>query len=249
MWTLGGPYHWSLNASISVMDFALSFLQAWEQVETNKTVGLCAQNDPDGMAWAQGATAVAKPAGYKIVDFGRFPPGTSDYTSQINGWKKENVEILNSNMTPPDFAIMWRQCKQLGFKPKICVAGRAGLFATAMEALGGDLGLGILCEAVWLPSYPFKSSLGGFTAREFANDYEASSGKQWTQLLGGHWQGIVKKAGYDVEFYMPPKAEVDRWIEKGGKPVWDKWVKDNSSKGPAQAIFDDTVRLMKQFTE
>ncbi|MBW1803632.1 MAG: ABC transporter substrate-binding protein [Deltaproteobacteria bacterium] len=154
MWTLGGPYHWSLNASISVMDFALSFLQAWEQVETNKIVGLCAQNDPDGIAWGQGATAVAKPAGYNIVDFGRFPPGTSDYTSQINGWKKANVEILNSNMTPPDFAILWRQCKQLGFKPKICVAGRAGLFATAMEALGGDLGLGILCEAVWLPSYP-----------------------------------------------------------------------------------------------
>jgi len=42
---------------------------------------------------------------------------------------------------------------------------------------------------------------------------------------------------------------VDRWIEKGGKPVWDQWVKDNSSKGPSQAIFDETVRLMKQFTE
>ena len=62
-------------------------------------------------------------------------------------------------------------------------------------------------------------------------------------------QGIVKKAGYDVEFYTPPKKEVDRWIEKGGKPVWDQWVKDNSSKGPAQAIFDETVRLMKQFTK
>jgi len=62
-------------------------------------------------------------------------------------------------------------------------------------------------------------------------------------------QEVVKKAGYKVEFYTPPKEEVDRWIEKGGKPIWDKWVKDNSSKGPSQAIFDETVRLMKQFTE
>ena len=189
MWTPGGPYHWSFNDSISVMDFALSFVQAWDHVKTNKIIGLCAQNDPDGMAWAQGAAAVAKPAGYKIVDFGRFPPGTRDYTSQINGWKKENVEILNSNMTPPDFAILWRQCQQVGFRPKICTAGRAGLFSTAMEALGGDLGLGILSEAVWLPSFPFKSSLGGYNSREFADNYEAAAGKQWTQLLGGHWTG------------------------------------------------------------
>ncbi|MFH1491530.1 MAG: ABC transporter substrate-binding protein [Pseudomonadota bacterium] len=189
MWSPGGPYQWSFNDSISVMDFSLSFVQAWDHVKTNKIAGLCAQNDPDGMAWAQGSAAVAEPAGYKTVDFGRFPPGTRDYTSQINGWKKEKVEILNANMTPPDFAILWRQCQQLEFKPKICTAGRAGLFASAMEALGGDLGLGILVEAVWLPSFPFKSSLGGYTARELADAYEKTAGKQWTQLLGGHWTG------------------------------------------------------------
>ena len=109
MWLPGGPYHWSFNAGVSVIEFAEVFLQAWEQVETNKIVGLCAQNDADGVAWAQGAAAVAEPAGYKTIDFGRFPPGTSDYTSQINGWKKENVEILNSNMAPPDFNILWKQ--------------------------------------------------------------------------------------------------------------------------------------------
>ena len=95
-------------------------------------------------------------------------------------------------MTPPDFAILWRQCQQLGFRPKICTAGRAGLAATAMEALGGDLGLGILCEAIWLPSFAFKSSLGGYTPRELADAYEKAAGKQYTQLLGGHWTGSQK---------------------------------------------------------
>jgi branched-chain amino acid transport system substrate-binding protein len=171
------------------MHFAKVFLQSWEQVETNKIVGLCAQNDADGVAWAQGAAAVAEPAGYKTVDFGRFPPGTNDYTSQINGWKKANVEILNSNMAPPDFIALWRQCHQMGFRPKICVAGRAALFASAMEALGGNLGLGVLCEAIWLPSWPYKSSLTGWTARELVDLYEKASEKQYNQIMGPVFSG------------------------------------------------------------
>jgi branched-chain amino acid transport system substrate-binding protein len=189
MWLPGGPYHWSFNAGVSVMHFAKVFLQSWEQVETNKIVGLCAQNDADGVAWAQGAAAVAEPAGYKTVDFGRFPPGTNDYTSQINGWKKANVEILNSNMAPPDFIALWRQCHQMGFRPKICVAGRAALFASAMEALGGNLGLGVLCEAIWLPSWPYKSSLTGWTARELVDLYEKASEKQYNQIMGPVFSG------------------------------------------------------------
>ncbi len=239
MWTPGGPYHWSFNDSMSVMDYSLSFVQAWDQVETNKIVGLCAQNDPDGMAWAHGTAAVAEPAGYKIVDFGRFPPGTKDYTSQINGWKKENVEILNSNTTPPDFAALWRQCQQLGFKPKICTAGRAGLFATAMEALGGDLGLGILCEAVWLPSFPFKSSLGGYSGRDLAGAYEEASGKQWTQLLAGHWTGyeiladVLRRAqALDRETLRKSIAETD--LDTIGGHV--KFNKDNICVVPSGCL-------------
>jgi branched-chain amino acid transport system substrate-binding protein len=189
MWLPGGPYHWSFNFGMSTIEFGRLFLEAWEQVETNKIVGLCAQNDADGMAWAEAAAAVAEPAGYKTVDFGRFPPGTNDYTSQVNGWKKENVEILNSNMAPPDFNVMWKQCHQLGFKPKLCVAGRAGIMASTMEALGGWLGLGVLCEAIWLPSWPYKSSLTGWSSKELIDAYEKATGQQFNQLMGPMYSG------------------------------------------------------------
>ncbi|MBW1943995.1 MAG: TRAP transporter substrate-binding protein [Deltaproteobacteria bacterium] len=59
----------------------------------------------------------------------------------------------------------------------------------------------------------------------------------------------IKKAGYDVTFYKPSKTEMDRFIEVGGKPLWNKWLNANKSKGPAQAIFDDTKRLMKMYTK
>ena len=236
MWLPGGPYHWSFNVGVSVMDFAALFLEAWEQVETNKVVGLCAQNDPDGMAWAQGAAAVAKPAGYKIVDFGRFPPGTKDYTSQISGWKKANVEILNSNMAPPDFIALWRQCYQMGFKPKICVAGRAGIMASVMEALGGWLGLGVLCEAIWLASWPFPSSLKkGWKAKDLIDAFETASGRQFNQLMGPMFSGyeiladVLRRAqSIDKETLRKAIADTDVDTIQGHT----KFRKDNAAVIP-----------------
>ncbi|UCH08810.1 MAG: ABC transporter substrate-binding protein, partial [Deltaproteobacteria bacterium] len=177
------------DASFSVRDYSASFLEAWDQIDTNKVIGLCAQNDADGIAWAEGAYGPLRAAGYKIVDLGRFPEGTNDYTTQINGWKKENVEILFANMAPPDFATLWRHCHRMGFIPKACTVGRGGMFPSAIEAIGGDLGRGVSSEAVWHPAYPFKSSLTGETSKQFSDAYEKATGKQWTQPLGGSYSG------------------------------------------------------------
>ena len=235
MWLPGGPYHWSFNAGVSVIEFGKLFLEAWEQVETNKIVGLCAQNDADGIAWAEAAAAVAEPAGYKTIDFGRFPPGTNDYTSQINGWKKANVEILNSNMAPPDFNALWKQCHQMGFIPKVCVAGRAGIMASVMEALGGWLGLGVLCEAIWLPSWPYKSSLTGWTAKELIDGFEKASGKQFNQLMGPMFSGyelladVLRRAEtLDKETLRKAIADTDIDTIQGHT----KFRKDNTAEIP-----------------
>ncbi len=189
MFLLGGPFHWTFDASFSVRDYMASFLPMWEDVKTNRVVGLLAQNDPDGVAWADGAKNTLGSAGYKVIDIGRFPPGTMDYGTIISGWKKENVEIMFANMSPPDFTRVWRQCFRENFIPKICTVGRALMFPTAVEAIGGDLGLGTSTEAVWHPSYPFKSSLTGESGKELAETYESASGKQWTAPLGGLYSG------------------------------------------------------------
>ena len=46
MFLLGGPFTWSFDASFSVRDYMASFLPMWDDVKTNKIVGLLAQNDP-----------------------------------------------------------------------------------------------------------------------------------------------------------------------------------------------------------
>jgi branched-chain amino acid transport system substrate-binding protein len=189
MFLQAGTYHWAFDASSSVKDMMAAYLDSWTQVETNKIVGLLAANDEDGVSWADGASHVLGPAGYKVIDPGRFPMGTMDFSSFISGWKKEKVEILFANLTPPDFASAWRQCFRQGFLPKICAIGRALLFPSAVEALGGGIGLGTSTEVLWHPAYPFKSSLAGYSGQDLADAYEAASGKQWTQPLGGFYLG------------------------------------------------------------
>ncbi|MFC1868168.1 ABC transporter substrate-binding protein [Thermodesulfobacteriota bacterium] len=189
MFLHGGPYHWAFDASCSVPDMVASYLDSWTQVKTNKIVGLLAANDADGMAWAKGAQSVLEPAGYKVVDLGRFPGGTMDFGAFISGWKKAKVEILFANLAPPDFIRAWRQCHRDGFIPKICAIGRAVLFPSVVEAIGGDLGIGTSTEVLWHPAFPFKSSLTGYPAKTLADAYEKASGKQWTQPLGGFYLG------------------------------------------------------------
>ena len=104
-----------------------------------------------------------------------------DFSTFINGWKKANVEILLGNTIPPDFITAWRQCKRLGFRPKVATIGKAILFPSAVGALGGDLPNGLTTEVWWSPHHPFKSSLTGESAKNLCDAWTKDTGKEWTQ--------------------------------------------------------------------
>jgi branched-chain amino acid transport system substrate-binding protein len=56
-------------------------------------------------------------------------------------------------------------------------------FPSSVEALG-DTADGLSQEAWWSPAYPFKSSLTGVSAKQFADDYENANKKEWNMTLG-----------------------------------------------------------------
>jgi branched-chain amino acid transport system substrate-binding protein len=113
-----------------------------------------------------------------------------DFTAFINTWKKEKVEILTGVPVPPDFAVLWRQCNQNAFYPKIATIAKAMLFPSAAEALGGNLPNGISSEIWWSPMHPFKSSLSGASSKELADAWTAKTKRQWTQPLGADYAGL-----------------------------------------------------------
>jgi branched-chain amino acid transport system substrate-binding protein len=179
------PYKWTYHMFWGSEDSIANFMAMWSQIQTNKVVGVMFPNDADGNALGDAKTgfppALTK-AGYKVIDTGRYQNGTPDFTPQITAFKSANAEIVTGVMIPPDFANFWKQALEQGFKPKIVTVAKALLFPSAVEALGGNLGNNLSSEIWWSPTYPYKSSLDGKTAKDLADAYEAG-GKEWTQPL------------------------------------------------------------------
>jgi branched-chain amino acid transport system substrate-binding protein len=180
-------FKWTYHAFWGLEDVIANFVSMWDSSGAAKIVGGLFPNDSDGNAWGDAERGFPKPlaaAGYKLVDPGRYENMNNDFTSQIAAFKAAGVEIVTGVMIPPDFATFWSQAAQQGFKPKVVTVGKALLFPSSIEALGGD---GLTSEIWWSPNHPFKSSLTGQSAKELCDAYTAGTGRPWTQPLGfGH---------------------------------------------------------------
>ena len=180
------PFTYAYHFFWGLEDIEQVFLDMWETISTNKTVGGLFPNDGDGNAWgdpALGFPSFFDPQGYTIVDPGRYENGTQDFTAQISAYKEAGAEILTGVPIPPDFTNFWNQANQQGFVPKIASVGKALLFPPAVEALG-DLGEGMSTEVWWTPTHPFSSSLTETSAGDLGAGYTEETGRQWTQPLG-----------------------------------------------------------------
>ena len=185
-WLMGAPYEWSYCIGLAEPDYAVMFFDTFDSVrnQTNGIIAMINSDDPDGRATAESWKVQADARGYTLVDSGLVPYGTADYSSYITQWKSVGADILTGNMNPVDFAALWRQCNEMGYKPKIVAVARAVLFPSWVEAIGGDLGNGLLQEAWWTPYHPYTSSVTGQTTQELCKAWEDYSGKQWTPVLG-----------------------------------------------------------------
>ena len=191
-WMAGGPYKWSYHAGISFKAATNAFMNVWmEKIDqTNKTFGIMAPNDTDGIAMSKRQTQMFSDKGWKVVDPGRYPSGLQDWTSVIKRLKEGNVEILTGSMAAPDFASALRQMHQQGYMPKIISMGRATLFPSGVNAIGGDLANGLVVDIHWSPEYPFKSALTGETGKQVTEAWDKEVKKQWTQVIGFKYAGM-----------------------------------------------------------
>jgi branched-chain amino acid transport system substrate-binding protein len=180
------PFNYTYHFFWGLEDVIAVFTNMWGQLETNQSVGGLFPNDGDGNAWGDkvvGFPPVLEKLGYKLKDPGRYQNLTDDFSAQITAFKAANVEVLTGVVLPPDFTTFWNQALQQGFKPKVASIGKAILFPVSVEALGKN-GNNLSSEVWWSPSHPFKSSLTGQSAKDFAGAYSEKTGRQWTQPIG-----------------------------------------------------------------
>jgi branched-chain amino acid transport system substrate-binding protein len=159
------------------------FASVWETASTNHVVGGLWPDDVDGAGFQKYVTKKVDSLGWKVVPSGAYTDGLSDFTPIISKFKAANVEILHAVPIPPDFITFWRQAHQNGFTPKIASISKALLFPSAADALG-PLVTNVMSPLWWTPAFPYKSSLDGTTASDFAANYKTASGNEWTQPMG-----------------------------------------------------------------
>jgi branched-chain amino acid transport system substrate-binding protein len=180
-----------------------NFVGMWQSVSTNKKVGTLYVDNPAGHAFADqktGLPAGIKQAGFQEISTGHFQITTDDFANQVSTFKNAGTDIVSGFTFGNHWVTFWNQAAQTGLKPQVCTVAAAFLFPSAVNALG-DRGDGMSTEVWWTPAYPFRSSLTGQTAKQLADAWESTTGKQWTQPIGyGHalWEvGIASLKNSD----------------------------------------------------
>jgi branched-chain amino acid transport system substrate-binding protein len=219
----GNPVKPTLKPKYVVMYFlgaehlVKAFIPMWnrihDQLHTNKVVAAAFPNDSDGNAFRAVFPPIAKAAGYTFDLSSAYPDGTTNYSSMISAFKAADADFFTNVPLPPDFATMWKQSVQQGFKPKLATVAKVLLFPTDAYALG-NLVENVATDAWWAPTLPWKSSFTGETCPQMATEYESSTGQQWNSNISNYSLFEAAHAAFSMVSDPHDKAEVADAIHK-----------------------------------
>jgi branched-chain amino acid transport system substrate-binding protein len=131
----------------------------------------------------------------------------------ISQFKADKADFFTNVPLPPDFATMWKQSVQQGFKPKLATVAKVLLFPTDAYALG-NLVDNVATDAWWAPTLPWKSSFTGEDCQQMANEFEATTHGQWNSNISNY--SLFEAAHAALTSVSDPhdKAEVADAIHK-----------------------------------
>jgi branched-chain amino acid transport system substrate-binding protein len=215
------------------------FIPMWDrihaQLHTNKIVAAAFPNDSDGNAFRAVFPPIAKAAGYKMVLSAPYPDGTTNYSSMISQFKSSGADFFTNVPLPPDFATMWKQSAQQGFKPKLATVAKVLLFPPDAYALG-SLSYNVATDAWWAPSLPWKSSFTGETCQQLASDFETATNGQWNSNISNY--SLFEAAHAALTSVSDPhdKTEVANAIHQVNLPEAVAGPLNFASGGPAPGV-------------
>jgi branched-chain amino acid transport system substrate-binding protein len=179
----GNPQKPTLKPKYTVMYFLGAehlvecFIPMWNRIGSkygnNHLVAAAFPNDSDGNAFRAVFPLIAKSAGYKFSMSTPYTDGLTNYSSMISQFKSTGADFFTNVPLPPDFATMWRQSLQEGFKPKLATVAKVLLFPTDAYAMGSEVE-NVATDTWWVPSLPWHSSFTGQSCQELATAYTAA---------------------------------------------------------------------------
>jgi branched-chain amino acid transport system substrate-binding protein len=187
------------------------FIPMWnrihDQLHTDKVVAAAFPNDSDGNAFRMVFPPIAEAAGYTFDMSAAYPDGTTNYSSMITQFKNDKADFFTNVPLPPDFAAMWKQSVQQGFRPKLATVAKVLLFPTDAYALG-SLSYNVATDTWWVPTLPWTSTFTGETCQQMANEYEAAGNGQWNANISNYSLFEVAHAALTSVSDPHDKAEV-----------------------------------------
>jgi branched-chain amino acid transport system substrate-binding protein len=168
---------WTVMYFLGAEHLALCFKPMWDRIGAkygnNHKVAAAFPNDPDGNAFRAVFPAVLKGTGYTLDLSTAYPDGLTNYTSMISTFKGNGDDFFTNVPLPPDFATMWTQSLQQGFKPKLATVAKVLLFPTDAYAMGSKV-YNIATDSWWVPELPWHSSLDSQTCTELGTAFTAA---------------------------------------------------------------------------
>lgn len=179
------PFKWSFDFFPDAQLWVNSYLSTWRELKTNKKVAVLYPNDADGSAFRQTFPPILEKHGYRVVDPGPYQDGTTDYSSQIALFNREDCQIFNTVGLPDDVNTFWRQAAQQHYAQKVIIAqfAKAGQLPAQVIPLG-PLGYNLTTATFWTPVFPYRSPLTGMTSQQLANGYEKFTHRLWNGEVG-----------------------------------------------------------------
>ncbi|HEX8006942.1 MAG TPA: ABC transporter substrate-binding protein [Trebonia sp.] len=191
----GNPQKPTLKPKYVVMYFlgaehlVQCFIPMWNKIGqkygNNHKVAAAFPNDSDGNAFRAVFPLIAKSAGYNFVLSTPYPDLLTNYTSMISQFKASGADFFTNVPLPPDFATMWKQSLQQGFKPKLATVAKVLLFPPDAYAMGSSVN-NVATDTWWVPSLPWTSSFTGETCQQLADKFTADSGGQWNANISNY---------------------------------------------------------------
>jgi branched-chain amino acid transport system substrate-binding protein len=191
----GNPAKPTLKPKYTVLYFlgaehlASCFVPMWDRIHaqfhTDKVVSAAFPNDSDGNAFRMIFPIIVKAAGYTFDMSAAYPDGTTNYTSMISQFKADKADFFTNVPLPPDFAAMWKQSIQQGFRPNLATVAKVLLFPSDTYSMGSEV-YNVATDTWWVPTLPWKSSFTGESCKDFANQYEADGLGQWNANISNY---------------------------------------------------------------
>jgi len=179
----GNPLKPTLKPKYTVMYFlgaehlVQCFIPMWDKIGAqygnDHIVAAAFPNDSDGKAFSAVFPMIAKSKGYNVELSAAYTDGLQNYSSMISKFKANGDDFFTNVPLPPDFATMWKQALQQGFRPKLATVAKVLLFPTDAYAMGSEV-YNIATDSWWVPSLPWHSSLTGQSCEELAAAYTAA---------------------------------------------------------------------------